>query len=216
MASKDSPIVSAGKALAKTGKGPLKDRIDPAAVPEGGFLKGLPPAAPSVDPETDRVIRRRSVHAEIPDALEEQIVTEYVSGVTEGSLESKYSLSHGYVQHALKRRYGSLEAAKAAIKGLVSEIAIACGEHTLANVEKLHPSQSGMLTSVMVNSMIALEKHERETPRQLDFGSLARVAESLERMEKHCGMAKIVDVGGEVTHLDSDARKEVSEKLGEE
>lgn len=208
-----SPVQQVGYALSKTGKATLLSKIDPAAVPEGAWTKGLPPIGTGkVEPETGELIQNKNGFREIPPALEDHILTQYGQGVSQSALEHQYELSRGYVARALIRRFGSQENYHKALKGLVSELGIACAEHTLANVEKLHPSQSGMLVGTMVGSLIALEKHERDIPQRIDFGALAEISESLRRMEEYAGVATI-EVEAEIHHLDSDARQEVEASL---
>jgi hypothetical protein len=171
-------------------------KLDPGAVPRGAWERDLPPLPCNVakDPDSGEERSVRPSLAAVPVELENAALADFAQGMSQVDVERKYSLSGGYVRHALTRRFGSNENYKRALSGLLLELGIACAEHTLINIDALHPSQSGMLTSVMTNAAIALEKHQRDVPRAVDFGALERIGEALERMEKYAGVAKVVDV----------------------
>lgn len=196
-----SPIRKAACAITREG-GDIVRRIDPATAELKGeeWVRSLPPApiATLQDPETGAVEQVRSLPrgqaGDVPLELENAALTSLAGGMSMAAVEAKYELSAGYVRNCLARRFRTPEEMKRALRGLLLELGLACGEHTLANIESLHPSQSGMLTSVMTNAVIALEKHERETPRAVDFAALAGIGEALARLEKYAGVALVVDV----------------------
>jgi len=209
-----SPIQKVGSAIARTGKGLLLDRVDPGVNVEGEWVKGLPERGTGkVDNVTGEVVERLNPTREIPPAVEDQALAEYAKGASQAAIEEKYEMAKGYIARCLTRRFGSPDKYRQGLKGLLQELAIACGEHTLAHVEQLHPAQSGALVGTMTAAIIALEKHEREMPKQIDFGELSRFGETLDRLEAFCGMKEVTGVEVTVEHLDSDAVQEVQEAL---
>lgn len=183
--------------------GTIHQKLDPGLVPEGGWKAGIPPAKTFIDEETgeEKEVRRggENGHGTVSDssamtpALEQHIIELFGEGIPAFEIEKKFDLAKGYVRYALVRRFGSVEAYKTALKKLLLENAVATSQHTLANIEALHPSQSGMLAATMTNAFIALDKHDKDTPRQIDFGALASFGETLERIEKYAGIAVSVD-----------------------
>lgn len=198
-----------GKALKKANAngGTLHDNLDPATVPEGAWKAGLPPAKYYMDPETDQavavpVVGMHQNGSSVPPALEQHVLEQYGKGVCIAELERKFELGAGYIRNALTRRFGSVEAMKAALKSLLLENGIATAQHTLANVESLHPSQSGMLSAAFTNAFLAMDKHERNAPKVVDFAALADFGETLQRIEKYAGIA--VEVAPEQEDLSVD------------
>lgn len=111
--------------------------------------------------------------------LEKEAIAEVVGGVSPSLVEQKYALSSGYVQHALRRRYGSPEAAKTALLGLYSEVALACGVKAMEEIPNMTGPQAVMSGAVAVDKVLALEKSIAERPRTIDFGALGRVEKTL-------------------------------------
>jgi hypothetical protein len=203
--SEEHPMTKVGKAMSKVnrenGGGTLRDKLDPQFVdPEGAWKKGLPPAQYFLDTETQEKVPVpvKASHvstggSDVPPALEQHVLELYGEGVPMNEIERRFSLSRGYVKDAMVRRFGSEAAMKSALRALLLENGVATAQHTLANIEQLHPSQSGMLAATMTNAYIALDKHERGTPKQIDFGALAAFGETLARIEKYAGIAVVVD-----------------------
>lgn len=199
----DKPMLAVSKALKKAigqGGGTLRENLDEAEVPEGDWKKGLPKAKTFFDTETGKEVAvpviagngNRAV-SEIPPAVEQRVVEMVGEGIPFAEIERKFDLSKGYVQNALRRRFDSEEAYKAALKKLLLESGIATAQHTLANVEQLHPSQSGMLAATMTNAYLAMAKHEKDVPRVVDFAALESFGDTLARIEKYAGIAHVVE-----------------------
>ena len=197
-----SEINKIGRAMAKVNKdgGTLKSKLDPEYVkPEGAWEKGLPPAKYYLDTETGEQVAvpvkscAGTSPSDVPPAMEQHVLELYGQGISMAEIERKFQLGEGYIKKALLRRYGSEANLKAALRHLLLENGVATAQHTLANIEQLHPSQSGMLAATMTNAFIALDKHERGAPKQIDFGALAAFGETLARIEKYAGIAKVVE-----------------------
>lgn len=189
-----------GQALRKAGctaDDPLRSKIEEGTETEGAWKAGLPPAKYFLDAETQEEVQSPVKHpvygaSDVPPALEQRVLEMYGEGVPAAELERKFDLGRGYVRNALLRRFGSEESLKKALKSLLLENAVATSQHTLAHVESLHPSQSGMLAATMTNAFIALDKHEKNSPRVIDFEALAEFGETLSRIEKYAGIAQVV------------------------
>jgi len=222
----DHTMSKVGKALKKAigpDGGTVRQKLDPSEVPEGDWKKGLPPAKHFLDTETGQQVPVpvRTVGtlaaSDVPPALEQHVLELYGEGVPIAELERKFDLSRGYVQNALRRRFGSEEGYKAALKKLLLETGIATAQHTLANVESLHPSQSGMLAATMTNAYLAMAKHEKDTPRTVDFAALESFGEMLSRIEKYAGIAKVIPSDEEESNLKlDDSVSTEDEKLPDE
>lgn len=188
------------RAMKTTGGLTIRESLDPALVSEDAWKEGLPPAKYFVDSETGEKVAAPVVNpigkgSDVPPALEQHVLELYGEGVPAAQLEAKFELSRGYVHYALRRRFGSEEAYRAALKKLLLETGIATTQHTLANVESLHPSQSGMVAVAMTNAYLAMAKHEKDVPKQVDFAALASFGETLARLEQFAGIATAPDAG---------------------
>lgn len=115
----------------------------------------------------------------VPVLLEREAIAEVAEGASPSLVEVKYGLAKGYVAHALKRRFGSQEAAFAALQGLTLEGAIACNVHALTQVGSMSGPQAVMSGAILIDKALALQKAIQERPKTIDFGQLARMGKVL-------------------------------------
>lgn len=121
----------------------------------------------------------RSGRASAPLLLEKAAISEVAGGASPRAVEVKYDLASGYVAHALKRRYGSPEAAKLALQGLVGENALACMVKAAIEIPNMSGPQAVMSGAILIDKMLALEKSVAEKPKTIDFGQLADMGNTL-------------------------------------
>lgn len=111
--------------------------------------------------------------------IEKEAIAEVAAGASPKHVEVKYDLTRGYVDHALKRRYGSPEAAKLALQGLVSENALACMVKAAIEIPNMSGPQAVMSGAILIDKALALEKSIADRPRTIDFGALADMGKTL-------------------------------------
>lgn len=121
----------------------------------------------------------RSGRASAPLILEKEAISEVAGGASPRAVEVKYDLTQGYVQHALRRRYGSPEAAKLALQGLVGENALACMVKAAIEIPNMSGPQAVMSGAILVDKMLALDKSIAEKPKTIDFAQLADMGTTL-------------------------------------
>lgn len=121
----------------------------------------------------------RTSLATVPLLLEKEAIAEVVGGASPHQVEAKYDLAKGYVAHALKRRYGSAEAAMQALQGLTLEVALACNVHALTQIEYMSGPQAVMSGAIATDKALALQKAISERPKTIDFGALAEMGKTL-------------------------------------
>lgn len=127
---------------------------------------------------TDHTHNARGTAA-VPLEIEKEAIAEVAGGASPKAVEIKYQLSSGYVQHALKRRFGSQEAAFAALQGLTLEVALACNVHALTQIENMSGPQAVMSGAIATDKALALQKAIQERPKTIDFGQLAEMGKVL-------------------------------------
>jgi hypothetical protein len=141
----------------------------------GSIGRGARAKVMSVLSETDHTRSR----ALVPLGIEKEAICDYAAGASIGEIENKYAISRGYVDYALRRRFGSLEAGKKALMGMIMENALACNVHASAHIEELSAPQAIMSGAILVDKVIALERSIVEAPRTIDFGQLAEMDRTL-------------------------------------
>lgn len=117
--------------------------------------------------------------ARVPLEIEKEAIAEVAGGASPSLVEVKYQLSSGYVAHALRRRFGSQEAAFAALQGITLEVALACGVHALTQVHNMSGPQAVMSSAIATDKALALQKAIQERPKTIDFGQLAEMGKVL-------------------------------------
>jgi hypothetical protein len=159
-----------------SGEAPMKviDAGNGAARP-GAWKTQLLPA-----PTEDTVNK----HRQVPLPIDEAIVQDVSDGAQASELETKYQVTQGYVRRVLIRRYGSVEGMKKALEAQCLENAIALNEYARERIDMIPPGQALMGVKLMVDSAVALSKNRQESPATVDFGMLAVLGASLERVEK--------------------------------
>ncbi len=126
----------------------------------------------------------------VPLGIEKEAIVEVAAGATPRHVEVKYDLQAGYVQHALRRRFGSSEAAKRALQGLVLENALACQVVAAQELHKMSGPQAVMSGAILIDKALALERSISETPKTVDFGALADMAKTLKVLQEIAQPAK--------------------------
>jgi hypothetical protein len=94
-------------------------------------------------------------------------------------VEVKYDLHRGFVDHALRRRFGSPEAAKLALQGFVLENALACQVVAATKITEMSGPQAVMSGAILIDKALALEKSIADRPKTIDFGALASMGKTL-------------------------------------
>lgn len=117
--------------------------------------------------------------ATVPLEIEKEAIAEIAGGASPTLVEAKYQLSSGYVAHALKRRFGSQEAAFAALQGLTLEVALACNVQALTQIQNMSGPQAVMSGAIATDKALALDKAIKERPKTIDFGQLAEMGKVL-------------------------------------
>lgn len=114
--------------------------------------------------------------------LEKAAIVAVAGGMAKVNAEEQFGLRRGYVDYALQRRFGSAEAAKKALQGLVLENAIACNVHAAGLVEEMTGPQAVMAGAILIDKALAIERSIVETPRTIDFAAFADLGESLRKI----------------------------------
>lgn len=121
----------------------------------------------------------RTGQATVGLQIEKQAIVEVAGGASPRAVEVKYDLQKNYVQHALKRRFGSPEAAKLALQGFVQENALACMVKAAIEIPNMSGPQAVMSGAILIDKALALEKSIADKPKTIDFGQLADMGRTL-------------------------------------
>lgn len=128
--------------------------------------------------ETDDTHNRHGT-ATVSLEVEKAAIAEVAAGASPSAVAVKYSLQQNYVRHALQRRFGSAEAAKRALQGLVLENALACMVVAAQEIPKMNGPQAVMSGSLLIDKALALEKSIVEKPPVVNFAEMADMAKTL-------------------------------------
>lgn len=128
---------------------------------------------------TDDKAMQNSGRRDIPLETEKAALLAAASGASSVVIEERFGLAKGYVDYALKRRYGSKSAAKEALHGLVLENAIACNVHASQNIEEMTGPQAVMAGAILIDKALAIEKSISEERVTIDFSGFASLGATL-------------------------------------
>jgi hypothetical protein len=129
--------------------------------------------------ETDSVAMANAGSRTVPLELEKAAIVATAAGASPAEVEREFAVTAGYVQYALRRRYGSAEAAKKALVGLVMENALACQVHGAAHLTEMSAPQAFMSGAILIDKALALEKSMEGVGRTVDFSALAEIGRTL-------------------------------------
>lgn len=110
---------------------------------------------------------------------EREAILEVAGGASVTAVEVRYDLHAGYVQHALARRFGSPEAAKTALRGMVLENALACQVVAATQIHEMTGVQAVAAGAILIDKALLLERSIAEQPKTIDFAALADMSKTL-------------------------------------
>jgi hypothetical protein len=125
-----------------------------------------------------------SRRTDVPLEVEKAAIVEYAAGGSPSAIAVKYDVQQDFVRHALKRRFGSFEAGKRALQGLVMENALACQVQAAQHIHEMSGPQAVMSGAILIDKMIAIEKSIQETPKTINFGALAEIGADLKALRE--------------------------------
>lgn len=132
----------------------------------------------------------KSGRTSAPLLLEKEAIAEVAGGASPRMVEVKYDLTRDYVAHALRRRYGSPEAAKLALQGLVQENALACMVKAAIEIPNMSGPQAVMSGAILIDKALALEKSIADRPKTIDFAQLADMGKTLKVLREIAAQPK--------------------------
>lgn len=100
------------------------------------------------------------------------------------TVEDKYGVARGYLRSAMKRRFGSLEAMKQVLLGLVTENAITVQMIAAEKAGELTAGQAVFAGKLLVDTMEKIENSIKNTPKTVNFGQLEKVGETIAALRK--------------------------------
>jgi hypothetical protein len=115
----------------------------------------------------------------VPLEIEKMAIVDIAGGASPAQVAVKYDIQAGYVQHALRRRFGSPQAAMQALQGLVLENALACQIVAATQIDTMSGPQAVMSGAILIDKALAISKNIAETPKSIDFSALADIGDTL-------------------------------------
>jgi transposase-like protein len=86
----------------------------------------------------------------------------------------EYGVSESLVERAVRRHYVSLKDGKQALRGVLLEGAIACGQQAKNKVEELNGMQSVVAAGIFTQRFIDMDKHIQESPEEVDMSDVEK------------------------------------------
>jgi hypothetical protein len=154
-----------------------------AGIPTEILEDALAPEMPLATLQTDRGTANPN-HPNRKISLEEQdqMLREVAATGSMGTVEAKYGVSRGYLREAMRRRFGSLEAMKSILLGLVTENAIVSQMVASEKMGEMSGPQAVFAGKMLVDTMEKVEKSIQNTPKTVNFAQLHQVGEALKQL----------------------------------
>lgn len=118
----------------------------------------------------------------ISDEEQDQMLREAAASGSIATVEAKYGVAQGYLRQSMRRRFGSLEAMKSVLLGLVTENAIVVQAIAQEKAGELSAPQAIFAGKLLVDTMEKVEKSIQNTPKTVNFGQLNKVSETLKEL----------------------------------
>jgi hypothetical protein len=151
---------------------------------ELGLSAALAPELPSSSVETTGTYHPNRV---ISDEEQDQMLREWAAGGDMKSVMAKYGVHGSYLRVAMKKRFGSLEAMKQALLGLVVENAVVSQMIAAEKMSELTGAQAVFAGKLLVDTMNNVEKSIASQPKTINFGELKRVGDSIKNLRDIVG-----------------------------
>lgn len=105
-------------------------------------------------------------------------------GMTVSEISSKYSVSNTFIDDALKQLFIGNAVGREILKGVILDNAVAANMQAKAKMGELSPMQSVAAASVFTRNFIELDKHEKDTPKEIDVTKLNQMASTVDELMK--------------------------------
>lgn len=123
----------------------------------------------------------------ISDEEQDQMLREWAAGGDMKAIMAKYGVHGSYLRVAMKKRFGSLEAMKQALLGLVVENAVVSQMIAAEKMSELTGAQAVFAGKLLVDTMNNVEKSIASQPKTINFGELKRVGDSIKNLRDIVG-----------------------------
>lgn len=150
---------------------------------ELGLAEALVPSNPAAE-EAQIVYHPNRV---VSDEEQEQMMREYAATGSMKAVTIKWGVHEHYLKEAMKRKYGSLEAMKEALLGLVTENAITSQMIASQKMGELSAGQAVFAGKLLVDTMTNIEKSIASAPKTIDFAQMKRVGDSIKTLRDIVG-----------------------------
>lgn len=155
-------------------------------------------------PGADKKRPKGQAPLQLPKETMVLMAKDKASGMTNMELSNKYGVSSSYIQHSLKTLFLTTKVGKEILKNVLLDNAVASGMRLRETVGDLQPMQAAIVTGIMTQRFIDLEKHTSATAPDMDLTELGQVGQILRdiRSEVHAlpehEEGAIIDVSGDV------------------
>lgn len=149
--------------------------LDPEVL-EAALLQDCPSATLQTPAKQHHPNRR------ISDEEQDRMLQEVAASGSVSAVEARYGVSRGYLQQAMKRRFGSLEGMKQVLLGLVTENAIIVQSIAQERAAELTAPQAVFAGKLLVDTMEKVEKSIQNTPKTVNFAQLDAVGKTLKEL----------------------------------
>lgn len=181
--SNDQPVKSNSNARYMPGPEMRRAKISPEMMSEA-LVQDIPSSSVKVATLQLDTDARERVHPSQKISTEEQdqMLREAAAMGSVTAAEDKYGVHRGYLRAAMRRRFGSLEAMKSVLLGLVTENAIAVQMVAAEKIEELSAPQAVFAGKMLVDTMEKIEKSIQSAPRTVNFAQLEKVGDAIKTL----------------------------------
>lgn len=152
---------------------------------------GLAPILRTGDWEKAKNASLETKLANSPARVSEQekllMINDRLAGASQREVAEKYGVTERYIDMAMKKRYVTTADGRKVLEGALLENAIAANMAFRDKVGELSGMQAAVATGIMTGKFIDLQKHNGETPVEVDLSSLSAMGDMLKDIRASIG-----------------------------
>ena len=115
------------------------------------------------------------------------MINDRLAGASQKEVAEKYGVSERYIDMAMKKKYITTSDGRKVLEGALLENSIASAMHFRAHVDELSGMQAAVATGIMTGKFIDLQKHNGETPVEVDLTALSAMGDMLKDIRSSIG-----------------------------
>ena len=184
-------VIKAVDAKERSTKGKPQDHTSQKIKKVIGKGGGLAPILRTGEWEKAKNASLETKLADNPVRVSEQerqlMINDRLAGASQREVAEKYGVSERYIDAAMRRSYVNTNDGRKVLESALLENAIASNVQFSRHVEELTPMQAAVATGIMTGKFIDIQKHNGETPVEVDLSTLSAMGDMLKDIRASIG-----------------------------